>query len=277
MSTIPDVLWSKFARFTVQTQDLDPMYDLIYKARLKYGDEWAERYALAFFLFYDAGQAADIANDYDFWGYIKSNIDKLKRGTERRHFRGEKAHTAITRMSRMGNAGTIWETMHSESYSGLRANIEVYFHQCQIGHYFIWKAMDLMDRCLNMSIRCTIDEALLGLPDEPREAAKHFFPELTPRESLEKVKKAIEEMNAPGEPNRRCAYPEAETVLCMMKGYFKTKTHTIGDDVDEKHKQLTGYPFLKGMLPPQLNWNSYEQAMESTRLSIDRAGVCPEE
>jgi hypothetical protein len=271
MSTIPDELWRRFARFTVQTKDLDPMYDLIYNGRMKYGLDWAEQYALTFFLFYDAGEAAKMARvpTDEYWEVIANWYPHFKRGTERRHFRGDKGFTAVSRMRKMGDPHTIWETMYGTTYTELRKNIEVYFHSCQIGPYFIWKAMDIMDRCLGMPIDCSGEEALVGLPDEPREAAKYFFPDLTLIETLYQVSQEVEEMTAPGEPNRMCDYPEAETILCMMKGYFGTKTHTIGDDVDEKHEQLKDYPELRSLLPPQLIWKTYEQAMDSTRLSAD--------
>lgn len=274
---VPGYLWRKFARFTVQTGDLDPMYDLIYKGRMKLGQNWAEKYALGFFLFYDAGVAAEIADSYDFWGYIIDHYPRFRRGTERRHFRGDKARAAIERMRYMGDPHDIWWRMHGDTFSKVEDHIKNNFFGCQIGPYFIWKAMDLLDRGLGMPVFCSIDEAMMGMPDEPREAAKYFFPDLELGAALKEIIAEIGDNYAPGEPNRKCGVQEAETILCMMKGYFKTQTHKIGDDVDEKHKQLAAYPDLQKFLPPQLIWNTYERAMEPSTVPADSSGVRTEE
>jgi hypothetical protein len=45
----------------------------------------------------------------------------------------------------------------------------------------------------------------------------------------------------------------------MLKGYFITKTHTIGDDVDSKYEQLSAYPEFLKYLPPKQDWSQYER------------------
>lgn len=274
--------WQQFAEITIKTGDLDPMYQLIYNGRMKYGEDWAFNYALFFFMFYDAGQAAAMANaqtELDFWHMVNFGFDGFKRGTERRHFRGEKARNAMLKFQHTGSPKKVWNLMADSnvvpwwssapgvpSYTRILANINNYFPNCQIGPYFAWKAMDLLDRALGKPVRLSLDEALKHMPDEPRAAARHFFPEMTLSEVVIMITGFISQFPAQGEPNRPCGFAEAETILCMMKGFFKTKTHTIGDDIAEKHAQLSGYyePTLTSLLPRKLTQdevNEYVKAM----------------
>ena len=47
----------------------------------------------------------------------------------------------------------------------------------------------------------------------------------------------------------------------MLKGYFITKQHTIGDDVDSKYKQLKDWPEFHKFLPARQDWGAlYERA-----------------
>ena len=46
----------------------------------------------------------------------------------------------------------------------------------------------------------------------------------------------------------------------MLKGYFITKTHTIGDDVDSKYDQLRDWHDFHRFLPPKQDWSHYVRA-----------------
>lgn len=250
------------------------MYELMHQGFRKYGDQWAHQYALHFFMYYHAGQAAAMAKahtELDFWNMQNYGYQGFKRGTERRHFRGEKGKTAMLTFQRMGSPREVWERMYPDecSFTALTNKVKSDFAGCQIGPYFVWKAMDIMDRCLGMPIAISLKEALWGMPDEPRQAAAYFWPEKSLSDVLQMVVEEIADNKAPGNPDRNCGYAEAETILCMMKGYFKTKTHRIGDDVDEKHAQLkeAGHDYLCDLLPPKLDWSTYEQAMGAEELS----------
>ena len=105
------------------------------------------------------------------------------------------------------------------------------------------------------------------MPDEPRKCAKAIWPHLSIEQSLIKVRGMMRGLEAPGAPGKECGYAEAETVLCMIKGFFLTKTHTIGDDVDEKHAQLKDHPYLLDLLPPKQDWKQYVDTVDAARLS----------
>lgn len=255
--------WQDFARETVLTHDLDPMYDFLYtagKAENK-GYDWAYRFALHFFMFYHAGeaiQAASYSNE-KFWDYTLNTYDKVKRGTERRHFRSDKGFQATKRIKAKGLPLSVWMALQRPEYEAMMTNIKRNFIGCEIGPYFAWKAMDLLDRGLGLPVYLTLAEAAKYMPDEPRKCAATLWPDKPIPWVLEEVKDAIHDLPAPGCPDRNCSFPEAETVLCMLKGYFITKTHVIGDDIAEKHAQLAAFPEYLQFLPPKIDLNDYQR------------------
>lgn len=264
--------WQEFAEITIKTNDLDPMYSVIaglnkYKSR-----DWMGRFIMYFLLFYDAGGAARMADsisDKDFWVYIKSYAAEpsTKRGTERRHFRGENARKAIEKLSNrpinqpwsvlmhMYN-GTLFEgytdrmipERSPRTYTQLYSHMTSAYAGTQFGPYFIWKLYDIFNVCLGMPISLSLDEAVKYMPDEPKKSAAHFFPMAPFRDAVFAVNEYIEKFDHPVREGK-CGLAEAETILCMMKGFFKTKTHTIGDDIDEKLVQLREHPELANLLP----------------------------
>jgi hypothetical protein len=246
------------------------MYDLIHRGRVKYGDQWAYQYVMHFFMYYDAGQAAAMARahtELDFWHMQNYGYAGFKRGTERRHFRGDKGKQAMLRFQHMGSPEKIWSSIPSTNYSMLVARFGHDWAGTQTGPYFAWKAMDLLDRCLGTEITLTLNEAAQFMPDEPRKCALTLWPNRTIKESLVYVRDMISDLPAAGAPGKPCGYAEAETILCMIKGFFLTKVHTIGDDVDEKHEQLKDYPDLQALLPPKQDWSQYVRTMDAAQLS----------
>lgn len=260
--------WEDFARITVQTHDLDPMYDFIYAAAREKGYHWACRFALHFFMFYHAGEAALAADhDEDFWPYTFLRYNNARRGTERRHYRGMKGLRATENLSAVGQPHMVWYNMQAGNYGDLVHNIKKNYFGCEIGPYFTWKAMDIMDRGLGLSIALSLKEAVKYMPDEPRKCAQAVWPGKSVGYALAAVRDVISDLPAPGCGDRNCGYAEAETVLCMMKGYFITKTHQIGDDILEKHMQFSDFPDLIKFLPPRINLNDYKRGtLESPTL-----------
>jgi len=256
MSIININSWQDFAQHTVLTGDLDPMYDMIYK--LDEGER--ERYALHFFMFYDAGEAAKAmyaTDNNSFWEYVSDTYDQTSRGTERRHFRGDKGRIAIRQMRHFGTPIQFWDRLSVPTLKQLTWRVETGFKGCQIGPYFIWKAMDILDRCLERPVQIDMGSVLKGMPDEPRKCAAIVWPDKTLAQVVQDVTDAISHLPAQGNPSRNCGYPEAETILCMIKGYYLTGTHTLGDDIDEKHEQMKDFPEMCRLLPPKQDWSKY--------------------
>lgn len=264
--------WQRFAEVTIKTNDLDPMYEVIYQLNKTKDRTWTGNFIMTFLLYYNAGEAAHIADNMDdpkrYWEVMqwmaKSDPQAMKRGTERRHFRGENERKALEKLASFGMEP--WELL-VDMYSGFTGNwttptydqfykyMTSKYAGTQFGPYFIWKLYDIFNVCLGMPISLSFAEAGKYMPDEPRKAAEHFFP--TFEHGLFQVLRHIEQFDHPVVPGRKCGLAEAETVLCMMKGFFKTKKHYIGDDIIDKYMQLKDYPDLRGLLPPLINTADY--------------------
>lgn len=249
--------WTNFARSLVETGELDPPYVLMPKAGDLYGDEWVERFALHYFLFYDLGGAARCAYDTTpFWSYVTNGYHLFKRGTSRRHFRGDKGRGAIKTLAWHGEPGDLFAAMYQPTYAGLVHHLSDNFSGCEIGPYFAWKLMDIYDRCLGRPVSLSIPETLKFLPETPRKAVKSFFPDMNLHSALMTVVRSISDLYAPGFRNRGCDLAEAETVLCAIYGANKGTYH-FGMDLDHRHKELKDFPELVKMLPPIQDWSQY--------------------
>lgn len=255
--------WQDFARVTIQTDDLDPTYVFLYNAKAEKGNDWASRFTIHYLLFYDLGGAvtvADATTQTTFWPYVLANYDRFPRGTERRHNRGDNGYKQTKNLGKKGDPLDIMGDMWSHTYTGLVTKFHTTFANCGFGPYFIWKVLDFQERIWGKPITLSLQEAVKYCPDDPRLCAAILWPDMSFREVLEIVVEEISQYDAPN-GGRKCSYQEAETVLCMLKGYFLTKKHTIGDDVSSKYKQLREYPNYLKYLPPAADWTKYERGV----------------
>lgn len=255
--------WRQFAKVTIETNDLDPTYVFLHAAKAEKGDDWATKFALHYLCFYDLGEAvmaADTVEQADFWKYVKTHFPKFKRGTERRHTRGPQGEAYIHELSKKGTPLEIWDRMYSPTYSGMVHRFKEEFQGCGFGHYFLWKVLDFQERIWERKITLSLAEAAKYCPDAPRKCALILWPGMEFEGVIEVVADYIYEFPAPPGGNRMCSYQEAETILCMLKGYFITKSHTIGDDIDSKWDQLKNFPAYLQYLPPKQDWTQYERA-----------------
>lgn len=260
----PLIDWQKFARLTIESNDLDPMYELIANLKDKKDRTWMARFIVYFVFFYDAGGAKEFADELE--DVISGNYDKewelmkaraweptTKRGTERRHFRGKNAIEALKNLHIMKmNMTTMVDDWWAPTYDQLYKKLSTKYARCQLGPYFIWKIFDIVSVGLGRYISMSLDEAVKYMPEEPRKAAAMFFPDKPFRETVDMIDTYIGQFQHPVPDRWECGYPEAETILCMMKGFFGTKVHAIGDDIADKHRQLHDYPELQALLPKQI-------------------------
>jgi hypothetical protein len=254
--------WRDFAKVTIETNDLDPSYVFLYNIKKDKGDDWARRFVVHYLMFYDLGEAlmaAEATDNDSFWDYVILYYPIFHRGTERRHFRGENGMKCVLNLKDVGTPAQIWRAMTAPTYTRLTDVFANTFHHCGFGPYFIWKVLDFQERVWGEKITLSLEEVVRWCPDEPRRCAAIIWPVLPFHKSVQIVTDYISQFQAPPGYDRPCSYQEAETILCMIKGYFITKTHTIGDDIDSKYKQLAKWPELTKYLPPKLDWEQYER------------------
>jgi hypothetical protein len=250
-STVIDT-WQKFADIHILDKEIDPLYEFLRSVNPDHGPFWVDRFILHLLMFYDVGGAVKCASSSDhlnFWTYVKEGYDGFPRGTNRRHSRGDLGRAYMDNLSTRGDPTEILEGMYAPTYTGLVNQVDRYFKGCGFGPYFIWKVMDFQDRCLRRPVDITLAEAVKYLPDEPRKGAMLVFPGLSLGEALSRISEHISQYDAPGIPSRKCGLPEAESLLCALRGYVKGTYHH-GKDLEERHRQLAGFPYLLKYLPP---------------------------
>jgi hypothetical protein len=255
--------WRQFAEITIQTNDLDPTYVFLHAAMRDKGEDWATKFAIHYLCFYDLGGAvttADSCSQEGFWEFVAAHFHQFRRGTERRHSRGDIGQSYITNLASKGTPAEIWPWMYATTYQGLVEVFKKHFVGCGFGPYFLWKVLDFQERIWERPIKLTLKEAVKNCPDDPRKCAAILWPGVEFQDVMEFVTEYISQFKAPPSYNRQCSYQEAETILCMLKGYFITKTHTIGDDIESKYEQLKNKPEYHQYLPPRQNWAQYERA-----------------
>lgn len=264
MSTI--FTFREFARDLVTKGEIDAPYVFMANAATEKGGDWIDRFALYYFMFYDLDGAA-IAADHPgpFWEYVLKVYSTAKRGKTRRHFRGSNGWTAVHNLMAHGSPSQVWANMAASNYTDLLANIAINFQGCQIGPYFAWKVMDILDRCVNRPVTLILPEAVKYLPEVPRRGAELLFFGQSLRSALDRVVSLIYNLPAPGVPGRRCSYPEAETILCAAWGYH-TGAYKMGDDIRSRHEQLSGHPALLQYLPPNLDCKQYVYTLDPAKL-----------
>jgi hypothetical protein len=204
-------------------------------------------------MFYHLGEAVKAAavGEKHFYEHVQDNYDTCKRGTERRHFRGAAGRASIASIIQAfpASPAAAVRSLHAPLYPTLRAN---YANRLAgFGDYFIWKAADFTDRIFDLPI--DYSQALKFMPNEPIKCAKTVWPDQPVQQTLDMVVEEIKQYPAPPGRDRPCGVSEAETVLCMLKGYFITKTHVIGDDINDKHDDLGDDLYdLAKYLPPKV-------------------------
>jgi hypothetical protein len=134
-------------------------------------------------------------------------------------------------------------------------NIDDYFEGCQIGDYFKWKSMDIFDRTMGWPVSLSMPVATTLLPESPRKCAKAVYPESSLTTILADISEWIRDLPAPGAPGRACGIPEAETIMCAIRGLEKG-TYKFGEDIDLRHEQLKDRSEIV-YLPRKQDWSFY--------------------
>lgn len=226
--------WQEFARLSVFHLDLDPVYCAL--ASSGWDEATLLRWCAAFVTFYHMGtasQVCDLQGDA-FWSELWSRYDFAPRAAERRHFRGEAGRKAITAWR------NTYGTPEKFAIACMRPSFREIFNAGipQIGAYFTWKWGDFREAVFGYDMDWAgAEKNMVALPQQ---GLAYLFHDEKPSESIWKVVEAIAHLDAPPRFSRKCGLAEAETVSCMVKGYYLNKV-PIGHDILDKRAALTGF------------------------------------
>jgi hypothetical protein len=223
-----DILtYKQFGKHLLTTEDLDPVYTMLHRAKLK--PDLLARWCLAYWCFYHTGVASRIAEtpSNKFHALMrKAQTAKWPRGAERRHFRGDASSKALTYLKKLGPPEAIVEHMtYGDSYSEVTYNVQ------KIPLFGPWIAFKIVDMCSQVLGRTNIDysDCHLGIYKDPRQGAaliKHgdWTVEITDKDLVATVNKLIKEFkrySAPPQHLRKVGIMEIETILCKYKSHYK--------------------------------------------------------
>lgn len=248
----------EFGEQLIKTGDLDPVYIALAGANIKY--EQIFRLLLAYFLFYHLGAAARLSEmeGEDYWDLMEvaaeghavpPNTDDLPgdswpRGTERRHFRGKAAITAMSwfreRCPMQGGRARPEGYIESLLCIPQPASLEQVMAHVQgwplCGPWVSFKVADILERVVGMQVVFPNDLTLLY--EQPRKALDML--EFPAEKANAKLLKHFGKFPAWPDFKRACNIQEVETCLCKAKSSWSGH-YWVGKDIHEVRNALRGW------------------------------------
>ena len=178
----------EFGRELILTEDLDPVYVILYRAKLQ--ETQLMRLLLAYWMFYSLGTAARCVEDRCFYDNVDSAArNKDPRGTERRHFRGEACFKSIAWFKK--NFPKPEDAVRSlKKYRSFLEVREAVMQWPLFGPWIAFKVADMLERVLGWPIDFS-DCDLLSFYQEPKAGAEILAEKenTTPEAALAKLLK----------------------------------------------------------------------------------------
>lgn len=252
MDTTMSVL--DFGRALVETGDLDPVYILLWEAKLE--PEVLRRYLIAYSCFYHVGTASWIVDvrgkdEGAYWSRMEraAGSKDWPRSSERRHFRGENARKSVTYLKRRGVAA-LFQDLRSCGASARQA-VEVVKQWVGFGPWIAFKAADLLER---LGIQHLEFDESVAMYDSPRKGVElvwdkyHGPEESSPGQRLDWVLgyliQGLGRLKAPPGRDRQLGLQEYETVLCKWHSHLNGHYH-VGKDIAEVRHGLLRFARCK--------------------------------
>lgn len=247
----------KFGKLLLNTGDLDPVYIMLWKAKLT--PKRLKRWIMAYSMFYHAGVASLLSNyrGKEFWrkaAKLALPESKTPRGSERRHFRGKAAQKSIAYFAKQYPKGPEqaigYLVGHSKGtvdgvVSLVRKRWPVY------GSWVGFKLADLLERLQIAPIRFPIKTlTMYKEPEAGASLAAGRFPKLwsenqddpppNTEEVVEHLIKLFKKYKAPPRYERPVNAQEIETILCKWKSHMNGH-YPVGKDTIEIREALKGW------------------------------------
>lgn len=245
-----------FGSQLLATEDLDPLYVGLYKAKLP--PEQLYRYLLAYWLVYHVGVSAHLSEfeGCAFWErclVVAANSippsefqlpgDRWPRGVERRHFRGQRCVAATKQLQACfpKPEDAVGSLLNG---SGVGASADSVMELVKgwplFGPWIAWKVVDMLERCAGAPI--SLDKNLVLMYAEPRKALAILsqYSGRSEKAHWQELLAWVQQFKAPPAYDRLCGPAEQETINCKWKSYLGGH-YWIGKDIKEQRHGLTGW------------------------------------
>jgi hypothetical protein len=225
-----------FGRILIDSEDLDPIYVMLYKAKLE--EKLLKRWLLAYWCFYHAGVASHIAESKN-WHAVatQAQTEKWPRGKERRHFRGKAADKALAflNFTYPEPEAAIEFLCFENTYRGIKNRISSWY---LFGPWICFKAADMLDRVIGHKIHFDVED--LEFYKEPAQAAKIIDPLSDLKTVVLWLIGLFSDRMAPPAYDRSVGVPEVESCLCKWKSHINGR-YQIGNDIREIKHGISGW------------------------------------
>jgi len=241
----------EFGTQLIRTEDLDPVYSGLYRARLP--KPQLERALIAYWSFYSLGFAAwaSEAEGDEFWqrmtlAAVNTTPSPLggrwPRATERRHFRGVKCVHAIDWLRNQEPEYWVRSLADATTEKEVMTRVNTW---PMFGDWIAFKAADMMERVYGAKI--SFDPNIGLMYDSPRKAlgllvldTEFLINERTPEAFYFGLLQYFGSHRAPPDKGRYCNAQEVETILCKW-GSMRSGHYHIGKDLTEVRHALAGW------------------------------------
>lgn len=238
----------EFGKALLETEDLDPVYCGIVRAGLP--DDQMKRLLLTYWCFYHLGVAAWLSERRSphFWPAMKLAAEnrpipthsRWPRGTERRHFRGQKCVDAVRWLeATKGRPENVVDCLRH--YQTEREVMDEAKSWPMFGSWVVFKVADMLERCLGWPIVFSADTVLLyKTPRQGLELMMRSHPDLDRAHAYNSLLSYFKRRQAPPHRDRPCGPPEVETILCKWKSHMGGH-YEVGKDIREVRHHLEGW------------------------------------
>lgn len=251
-----------FGRELLRARDLDPVYVLVWEAKLD--QELLCHWLLAYWCYYHVGTAswiADPQNSYtgkdrfsDYWPrmYAAAGSKEYPRSAERRHYRGKQALASVEWLEQRGVPLLFRPFLTRRRWTAEDLIAEVMTWD-RFGPWVAFKAADMLER---LGV-CEVDfsDAFAATYESPRKGAEDLWRAEGKRDEdlppggvvywavcriLQEVRGAM----APPREERLINFQEAETILCKWHSHVNGRYH-VGEDVTACYNGLLRFARCK--------------------------------
>lgn len=223
-----------FGRELLRTNDLDPVYVLLWEAGL--ARPVLQRWLLSYWCFYHVGTAS-WTSEGDYWSRMRTAAGSKDwpRCHERRHFRGANAAKSVTYLSQRGVTGLFDDL--AAAGTTVAAKMAAVQEWVGFGPWIAFKVADMLERLAIAPVR--FDTGAMLLFDSPRRGAECLWvnemgdeavPTNVGQWAVDRILQELGPLKAPPRYERPINVQEAETILCKWKSYMGGHYH-VGEDV----------------------------------------------
>ena len=241
-----------FGRSLLDANDLDPVYQLLWDAKLPPVEQ--AHWLMAYFCTYHVGTASWIADGYESPHFydrlmIVAASKEYPRSAERRHWRGDNALKSAQYIVDT-SVGDLFAEFDRARYEGRVIDasdvMEIVQEWVGFGPWIAFKVADMLERLGIVRVRFSIDETMYESPTKAAEmlwsmegephAGRNNVGEWAVNRILSELAGRAKYM-APPRFERPIGMQEAETILCKWRSHLKGKYH-IGEDVQHCRTSL---------------------------------------